>query len=391
MKYTKLFKLFSISSLIFVQCAANLSAQDELNIDKSGLKAVPISITGYSGEVASVLRFDLEVMGFKSVGPEEAQYVLSGSNNGDVKGQLNDRISRAVLFSKVYSGASIRAQAHRLADDVVLKVSGKAGIAETKIAFKVDTGANSEIYIADFDGHNAQSVTKDNTIVAAPTWVPGHLAVYYTSYKLGTPNIFYQNLGTGERQNFAHYAGMNSSAAVSPDGNKVAMILSKGGSPDVYVCDADGTHLKQLTSTREDESSPCWSADGRWICFASKIEGRRGLFKVPVEGGATQRIPTSGVSNPSEPDWSPDGKWIVFTAQMGGFEICVVPAGGGSATILTAGEDPSWAPNSRTVVFARRSGGNRVLSLLDVPTKQVKDVSRVSGSNSSNSQPSWAK
>jgi Tol biopolymer transport system component len=65
-----------------------------------------------------------------------------------------------------------------------------------------------------------------------------------------------------------------------------------------------------------------------------------------------------------------------------------VPAGGGEATILVPGEDPSWSPNSRTVVFSRRAGNQRVLSLLDVPTKQVKDVSRISGSNS---QPSWAR
>jgi Tol biopolymer transport system component len=79
----------------------------------------------------------------------------------------------------------------------------------------------------------------------------------------------------------------------------------------------------------------------------------------------------------------------VFTAQMRGFEICVVPAAGGTAIPLVSGEDPSWAPNSRTVVYAQRdrSGGRR-LSLLDVPTKQTKDVSRLSGSNS---QPSWAK
>jgi Tol biopolymer transport system component len=73
---------------------------------------------------------------------------------------------------------------------------------------------------------------------------------------------------------------------------------------------------------------------------------------------------------------------------MGGFEVCVVPAKGGQATQLVAGEDAVWGPNSRTVVFARRQGDRRVLSLLDVPTKQVKDVARVPGSNS---QPAWAK
>jgi len=146
--------------------------------------------------------------------------------------------------------------------------------------------------------------------------------------------------------------------------------------------------LKRLTATREDDSSPCWSPDGQWICFATKIKDRRALCKIPASGGPAERILTSEASNPSEPDWSPDGKWIVFTAQMPGFEICVVRASGGQATVLVSGEDPSWASNSRTVVFARRRGGSRSLSLLDVPTKQVKDVPRISGSNS---QPSWAR
>ena len=46
------------------------------------------------------------------------------------------------------------------------------------------------------------------------------------------------------------YSGLNTSAAVSPDGSKVAMILSKSGSPNVWVCNADGTDLKQLTTTQ---------------------------------------------------------------------------------------------------------------------------------------------
>ena len=61
---------------------------------------------------------------------------------------------------------------------------------------------------------------------------------------------------------------------------------------------------------------------------------------------------------------------------------------GGVATTLVDGEDPSWAPNSRNIIFTRRKNGRRYLCVLDVFTKQSKDVQKISGSNS---QPSWAK
>ena len=271
------------------------------------------------------------------------------------------------------------------------RAAARKGIAQTKIAFKGENGPNSEIYVADFDGHNAQAVTQDNSLVAAPCWVPGRMALYYVSYKLNHADIFYHDLSTGARRAFARYGGSNMSPAVSPDGSKVAMILSKDGWTDLYVCDADGSNLKRLTKSPQDESSPCWSPDGKWICFAAKERERRTLCKVPASGGALQQIGTGGMPSPTEPDWSPDGKWIAFTTQFrSGFQICVVPAGGGTATSLVEGEDPSWAPNSRTLAYGRRSGGRYVLSLLDVPTKQYKDVSRISGI-SSQSQPSWAR
>ena len=57
-------------------------------------------------------------------------------------------------------------------------------------------------------------------------------------------------------------------------------------------------------------------------------------------------------------------------------------------TILVRGEDPSWSSNSRTLIYARRTSGHYVLSLLDVYTKQVKDIRQISGSDS---EPAWAK
>src|SRR5439155_3716037 len=118
-----------------------------------------------------------------------------------------------------------------------------------------------------------------------------------TYYGMGHRDICSQHLGTSARKIVARYWGLNTAAAVSPDGQQVAMILSKGGSPDVYVANADGTNLRQLTKTREDESSPCWSPDGKTICFATKIDEHRRLAKVPAAGGTVERVPTSGVSN----------------------------------------------------------------------------------------------
>ena len=213
--------------------------------------------------------------------------------------------------------------------------------------------------------------------------------LFYTSYKFDKPDVFSHNLATGARKAIARFPGSNISPAASPDGKRVAMILSKSGRPSLYVADIDGGNLKQLT--KEDESSPCWSPDSKTICFVSRVSGKAALYTIPADGGDMKRLQTAGISNPTEPDWSPDGKFITFTAMMGGFSICYVPVDGpnrGQAVVLAAGEDSVWAPNSRAVIFSRNKNNLHVLSLLDVPTKQVKDCARISGSAS---QPSWAR
>jgi TolB protein len=381
---------FLVSTMAAGLLAFPMRGAEEFDISRvgQGTRLIPISLAGFTGDVSQTVRFDLEVAGFKVVGADDAQFLISGSNNADLSGLVTDRISKAVLLSKSYKDAAPRALAHAFADDVVLVLTGRKGIAQTRIAFRIQTGSSSEIYIADYDGQNAKRVTQDQSIVAAPSWVPGKSMLFYTSYFMGNPDVFSHDLTSGTRKGVARFLGLNTSAAVAPDGRRIALILSKDGSPDVYVMDVTGGNLRQLTHTKEDESSPCWSPDGQTLCFSSRLRGRAELYTIPAAGGAMARLNTVGVGNATEPDWSPDGKTIVFTTTTGGFTLCSIPARGGSAEILAPGEDPSWAPNSRTVVFSRRSGGRKTLSLLDVPTKQVKTVAQISGSCS---MPSWAK
>ena len=112
------------------------------------------------------------------------------------------------------------------------------------------------------------------------------------------------------------------------------------------------------------------------------------LFVANADGTGERRLLPHSDGLDYDASFSPDGKWIAFTRAAGEFTLYVVPAGGGDATAITAGEDPSWARNSRTIVFTRGRDRARRLSLLDVPTRRVKDVNRISGSCS---QPSWAR
>jgi TolB protein len=389
--------MMAIAALL-ITCGVHpiYAADEHLTIikDKDALgflKPVPVNVSGFTGEADAVLKSDLVFMGVQHVPLEQAQYLVTGNNAGRVEGRLADKTTKHQLLGKAYTGGSIRAQVHAFADDIAKTLTQLPGIAQTKIAFKAESGlGRSEVYIADYDGHGVQSVTSDQSIVAGPCWA-GRSTLLYTSYKLGNPHIFSHQLTSGARGAVARHAGGNYSAAVSADGSRVAMILSKGGSPDLYVANIDGSGLKQLTTTREAESAPCWSPDGRLICYGSRERGATLLFVISASGGSPRQLKTLGAPSPTEPDWSPDGKWIAFTSLTGSFQIFIVPANGGDGGLaipLVEGEDPSWAPNSRALIFCRGRDHAKQLSLLDVPTKQVKTLPRILESNS---QPSWAK
>ena len=306
-----------------------------------------------------------------------------------MEGSLTQAGMNRPIFLRAYAGGSTRSQAHAFANDIVKELRQTSPIFQSKIAFRLARGGSKEICVSDFDGNNpvvpdTRQRSGGSAVLAAGR---AGVALHLVDESQHSTNLRTQP-GHRGAQGLPGYPGLNCSAEVSPDGQKVAMILSKSGSPNLYVCDMDGSHLKQLTHTREEDSCPCWSSDSREICFVCR-SGRAVLQKISVNGGAAVPVHVGGVyGNLTSPDWSPDGNKIAFTSGSGNFSICVMPAGGGEAEKLVAGEDPCWAPNSRTIIFTQRRNEKRVLCLLDVPTKHVKDVRQISGSCS---EPSWAR
>lgn len=355
-----------------------------------------INVSGYPADVLSVLDFHLYVCGFKLAPADQAEYQLKGKSEGNIEGTLLTKNGQSSLFARAFSGGSRRSQIHALADEVVKTITGSRGLGQSRIAFRRVMGKRnqhnesvSEIFVSDFDGFEPVQLTEDGTINASPDWIPGMRGLVYMSNRGGNSDIYSHDLSTGARAPVARYSGSNLSPAVSPDGHHVAMVLSRGGNVHLWVTNLDGSGAVQLTRGAVDASSPCWSPDGRTICFASTGGGRPSLYTIPASGGTAKRL-TTGIINATEPDWSPDGKQIAFTQMSGreNFKVCVVPAAGGAAEVVADGEDPSWGPNSRTLAINVRKNNERRLVLLDVPTRQRKDLPLNSGSCS---QPSWGR
>src|SRR6266545_3331854 len=99
----------AFSILVGFQTASGATGDEKLFItrphDSLGfLEPVPVNISGFTGEVDSVLKNDLLFMGVKNVPLEQAQYLITGSNAGRVEGRLTDKTTKFQLLAKAYTG-----------------------------------------------------------------------------------------------------------------------------------------------------------------------------------------------------------------------------------------------------------------------------------------------
>ena len=133
--------------------AASRSAHSQIDITNvvvvpGNTRPIYVSMSGFTGEAAQVLQFDLYVQGFAFTNAAAAQYLISGSNDGNLQGKVTDPHNKSTLVPlKSYSGVALRRQAHAFADDFV-QALGRKPIALTKVAFKAESNRRSEIYIA---------------------------------------------------------------------------------------------------------------------------------------------------------------------------------------------------------------------------------------------------
>jgi Tol biopolymer transport system component/DNA-binding winged helix-turn-helix (wHTH) protein len=129
----------------------------------------------------------------------------------------------------------------------------------------------------------------------------------------------------------------------SPDGQRIAYQSGRSGKDEIWVCDRDGSHARQLTHLGAFISGfPRWSPDGKNIVFHSRPQGPARLYIISAEGDIPQRL-GDGEDNDYAPSWSHDGKWIYFSSRRtGDLQVWKIPAGGGPKIQVT--KRGGWSP-----------------------------------------------
>jgi serine/threonine protein kinase len=115
--------------------------------------------------------------------------------------------------------------------------------------------------------------------------------------------------------------------AISPDGRRLALVVSSKGTQQIWIRSLDSVELAPLPGS-EGAISPFWSPDGQFVGFFSP--GEAALKKVDMAGGPARVICAAQADGVAT--WGPDGT-ILFTQFLDG--IYRVSADGGTPVQVT--------------------------------------------------------
>lgn len=216
---------------------------------------------------------------------------------------------------------------------------------------------------------------------------------------------------------------------------RIVFVGDRGKGRDLYVCDADGLGVRQLTFDNAGCLAPIWSPDGRSVQYTSFHRNGPYLYQIDLKrrrrkliaglpgvnaGGAiapdgkSMALILSHTGNPelyvknlqtgklvrltktphgaeASPSWSPDGKQLVYVSDSGGSpQLYVISSRDRRPRRLTwrGGENvsPDWGPDGRIACASRRSGRYSIY----VIDPRAKDELVVVNDGADYDEPSWA-
>lgn len=194
-----------------------------------------------------------------------------------------------------------------------------------------------DIFVADLNGNITQQLTKEAGYDAEATISPKGDKIVFTSMRNGDLDLYIMDIDGSNVRQITNEPGYDGGAWFSPDGSKIVWrasrpktgeelkeyqdLLDQGlvmpTNMEVFVADADGSNVRQITRLGKANWAPNFMPDGKRIIFASNHEYERGfpfnMYIINMDGTGLEKISHDGGFD-AFPMFSPDGKKLIFSS-----------------------------------------------------------------------------
>jgi Tol biopolymer transport system component len=193
-----------------------------------------------------------------------------------------------------------------------------------------------DIYIADADGSNARPLTATPGYDAEAT-IRKDGRIVFTSVRDGDMEIYSMNGDGSDVRRLTHRDGPDGGPFYSPDGRQIVFrgrplspgpelddyraLLAQGlwrpTALEIFVMNADGSNLRQVTNLKTASFAPFFTPDGKRIIFSTNVGDPKGrnfdLYLINADGTGLERV-TYNDTFDGFPMFSPDGRQLVFAS-----------------------------------------------------------------------------
>ena len=197
-----------------------------------------------------------------------------------------------------------------------------------------------DIFTRDLATGEVAQLTSSPGYDAEATLSPDGSTIVFTSTRSGDLELWTMNADGSSPRQLTNELGYEGGAFFSPDGSEIvyrafrpenaeeladyeglyAQNLVRGGRLEVYIMNADGSNVRQVTTNRSSNFAPYFHPDGQRIVFSSNQGDPTGrsfqVYMINVDGTGEEQITNDGFFN-SFPMFSPDGSQLMFSSDRG--------------------------------------------------------------------------